>query len=171
MVVLSDYVEALKMIGRKLRFREHGMIPIATTEQIGHQIENFFFAQCIEQTFGHHGGCRCLHLFDLLHVYAGEFVGVQHIGVDLERVTREVHDAAHDDLAVGREDVDLGELVAFAGREIVAVVRGAHLVGGETSLAEARGMLAFTLPSSFARTTLSWSRTSALRRCSKTRLF
>ena len=56
---------------------------------------------------------------------------------------------------------DVAAEMALATREFtrvvgvatqLAVVRGAHLVGGETSLAEARGMLAFTLRTVLAAT-------------------
>ena len=86
----------------------------------------------------------------------GVALGADMGAADMDSGMAMLDDAIAGPAGVPRPDAveDLGAEVALATREFtrvvgaatqLAVVRGAHLVDGETALGEARGMLAFTL--------------------------
>lgn len=124
---------------------EHFVLLVSAAEDIGEEVEDFFFLEHGEEHGGHRGDLGDLDALDFFAIDVDALIGIGEVGVEGDVVAAEVDDHAGNDFAVILGNDDGGELIAdfFAGvddgiEEIVGAVSSAG--AGEVGSVHAAGV-------------------------------
>jgi hypothetical protein len=87
------------------------VVRLTTTDDVGHQVEDFRFVECGQKPFGHRRNFRHFDALDFSAVDVDSLVRVGEIGVQCDRIAIEVHHNATDRIVVLHGHDDGSELI------------------------------------------------------------